>query len=164
VNDLLGPIGQLGILVHDLEEALPRYTALWRGAGPWLVYTYGPDFLPSFHYRGEPATSAMRIALSAGRPQIELIQPLGGGPSVYDGFEPGFHHVGVLVESIEDAMATMARAGYEAIQWGAGYGLDGDGGFAYFDTAGDLGIIVEAIEVPKRRREPELVWPDGEVL
>ena len=161
MNDLLGgrSIGQVGILVRDLEEALPRYAALWPGAGPWLVYTYGPDFLPSFHYRGEPATCSMRIALSAGAPQIELIQPLGGGPSVYDGYGSGFHHVGVLVESLDEATAAMTRAGYETIQWGAGYGLDGDGGFAYFDTVSELGIIVEAIEVPKRRREPELIWP-----
>jgi len=159
VIDLLGSIGQVGILVRDLEEALRRYAALWPGAGPWLVYTYGPDFLPSFHYRGEAATCSMRIALSAQTPQIELIQPLGGGPSVYDGYGPGFHHVGVLVESLDEATASMTRAGYETIQWGAGYGLDGDGGFAYFDTAGELGIIVEAIEVPRRRREPELVWP-----
>jgi hypothetical protein len=159
VTDLLGPIGQVGFLVPDLEEALPRYADVWRGAGPWLVYTYGPGFLPSFHYRGEPATCSMRIALNAASPQIELIQPLGGGPSVYDGYGPGFHHVGVLVESLAEAMGSMTRSGYETIQWGAGYGLDGDGGFAYFDTVPDLGIIVEAIEVPKRRREPELVWP-----
>lgn len=159
--DALGgrPIGQIGILVTDLEEAWARYDALWSGAGPWRVFTYGPHFLPTFSYRGEPATSSMRIALSAGSPQIELIQPLGGGPSVYDGYGAGFHHVGVLVDSIDGAIDAMARAGYETIQWGAGYGLDGDGGFAYFDTVGDLGIIVEAIEVPKRRRAPELVWP-----
>lgn len=158
--DALGgkPVGQVGILVPDLEQALERYSTVW-GAGPWRCYTYGPDTVPSFFFRGEPAHCSMRLALNAQTPQIELIQPLGGGPSVYDGYGSGFHHVGVLVESIHETMAVVTRAGYETIQWGAGYGLDGTGGFAYFDTVRELGIIVEAIEVPKKRREPELVWP-----
>ena len=39
-----------------------------------------------------------------------------------------------------------------------GYGLDGDGGFAYLDTIDDVGMIVELIEFPARRREPEGTW------
>jgi methylmalonyl-CoA/ethylmalonyl-CoA epimerase len=35
------------------------------------------------------------------------------------------------------------------------YGLDGDGGFAYLNTHERLGVILELIEVPARRREPE---------
>lgn len=53
----------------------------------------------------------------------------------------------------------MRRAGYDVLQSGRGYGLDGDGGYAYFDTERDFEVIVEAIEVPKRRREPDFVWP-----
>ena len=44
-------------------------------------------------------------------------------------------------------------------QTGGGYGLDGDGGYAYFDTVASFGVILELIEVPKRRREPDFVWP-----
>ena len=36
---------------------------------------------------------------------------------------------------------------------------DGDGGYAYFDTEGDFGVVLEAIEIPARRREPDFVWP-----
>lgn len=46
--------------------------------------------------------------------------------------------------------------GYRVTQTARGYGLNGDGGFAYFDTERDLGVVVEAIEVPVARRPPIL--------
>ncbi len=156
-------IGQIGILVPDLERAAHSYAALWR-VKPWVVYTYGPETVPEMTYRGEPATHAMRLALAGEAPQIELVQPL-RGPSIYDEFVEargfGLHHVGVIVEELAPSAASMSAAGYELIQSGAGYGLDGDGGYAYFDTEDDLGMLVEIIERPKRRREPEARWPAG---
>lgn len=155
------PVDQIGIVVRDLERSLERYSRLW-GGGPWRCYTYGPATVPTLTYRGEPGRFAVRLALGAGTPQLELLQPL-EGPSIYhewlEAHDEGLHHLGVFVDSIEEAVASMARAGYGVLQSGAGYGLDGDGGFAYFDTECDLGVVVEAIEVPQRRREPELVWP-----
>jgi len=71
----------------------------------------------------------------------------------------GLHHVGVRVESIHELIADMVSAGYEILQSGHRYGLDGDGGFAYFDTLDDFGAILEGIEVPRRRRPPDGVWP-----
>ena len=44
------------------------------------------------------------------------------------------------------------------LQSARGYGLDGDGGFAYLDTIDDVRIIVELLEFPARRREPERTW------
>ena len=96
-----------------------------------------------------------------GSPQVELLQAL-EGPSIYhewlDSGRVGLHHVGVLVETLDAATESMRRAGYDVLQSGRGYGLDGDGGYAYFDTERDFEVIVEAIEVPKRRREPDFVW------
>jgi hypothetical protein len=43
-------------------------------------------------------------------------------------------------------------------QWGRGYGLDGDGGFTYLDSLEQLGVVVELIEIPKRRRSPDRQW------
>ena len=34
------------------------------------------------------------------------------------------------------------------------------GAYAYFDTEADLDVILEIIERPRRRREPEAVWPE----
>jgi methylmalonyl-CoA/ethylmalonyl-CoA epimerase len=154
-------VGQVGILVRDLDQALDRYASLW-GLGPWTGYEYGPDTVPELTYRGEPGRYAMRIALTGSGPQVELIEPL-RGPSIYDewlGSRPeGVHHLGIYVDSIHDAIATMDAAGYSLLQSGAGYGLDGDGGYGYFDTERDFGLVLEAIEVPRRRREPDFTWP-----
>jgi methylmalonyl-CoA/ethylmalonyl-CoA epimerase len=152
---------QIGILVRDLEEALERYDRIW-GGGRWRVYTYGPKLVPRLTYRSEPARHEARIALTAGSPQLELVEPR-IGPSIYEEWSTrhgeGLHHLGFWVESLAGAIAEMAAAGYEVVQSGAGYGLDGDGGYAYFDTDRELGVVLEAIEVPARRREPEFTWP-----
>jgi hypothetical protein len=155
------PVGQIGIVVADLEAAASRYSALWQN-GPWRCYTYGPELLRDQVYRGQPARFSVRIALNATAPQLELLQPL-DGPSIYHewlelhGDSP--HHVAVFVESLDDAIESMAGAGYGVIQSARGIGLDDDGGFAYFDTHDDFGLILEAVEPPARRREPEVVLP-----
>jgi methylmalonyl-CoA/ethylmalonyl-CoA epimerase len=152
------PVGQVGIVVRDLDRALERYAA----AGPWHCYTYGPETVPELRFRGGPGRFAMRIALAGERPQLELIEPL-TGPSLYEEWleahGEGVQHLGIHVPSLAEAVASMEAAGYAVLQLGSGYGLDGDGGFAYFDTAREFGVVLEAIEVPRRRREPERVWP-----
>jgi hypothetical protein len=63
---------------------------------------------------------------------------------------------------VEDAAAVtaeMTAAGYDVLQSGHGYGLAGDGAFVYFDTLADYGFILEAIQVPAQRREPDFVFP-----
>jgi hypothetical protein len=52
----------------------------------------------------------------------------------------------------------MEQLGCRPLQKGAGYGLDGDGGFAYFDLRGSLGIFIELIEIPVRRKPPDAIW------
>jgi methylmalonyl-CoA/ethylmalonyl-CoA epimerase len=155
------PVGQVGILVRDLERALERYSTLW-GLGPWTGYVYGPATVPTLTYRGQPGQYSMRIALAGQAPQVELMEPL-EGPSIYhewlESRPEGLHHVAVYVDSLQPAIDSMAAAGYDLLQSGSGYGLDGDGGYAYFETERDFGIILEALEVPRRRREPDFTWP-----
>ena len=63
------------------------------------------------------------------------------------------------VPDLGAAVRDMERRGHAVLQSGSGYGLDGDGGFAYLDTAALLGVILELIEVPARRPPPEAVVP-----
>jgi methylmalonyl-CoA/ethylmalonyl-CoA epimerase len=151
---------QVGFLVEDLEAAAHRFSALY-GVDEWRVWTYGPQVTSSLTYRGRVAIYAMRLALAGSGPQIELIEPL-HGPTIYgewiERYGYGLHHLGTVVDDLAGAMRAMQAAGFELIQSGVGYGLDGDGGYAYFDTLDRLGHIVELIEVPARRREPEEVW------
>jgi catechol 2,3-dioxygenase-like lactoylglutathione lyase family enzyme len=156
----LGPVGQVGILVRDLERAIAAYARVWPAR--FAVYTYGPHTLTTLAYRGAPGAFSMRIALSDTTPQIELIEAR-DGPSLYHEWlaehGEGLHHVAVYVDSLDDAVAVMARAGHGVLQEGRGFGVDGDGGFAYFDTIDALDIVLEAIERPARRVTPEAVLP-----
>jgi catechol 2,3-dioxygenase-like lactoylglutathione lyase family enzyme len=153
-------VGQIGILVRDLDEALQTYGAL-RTVESWALYTYGPEFVPHLEYWGQPGRFSMRIALGGASPQVELIEPL-DGPSIYHEWLAlhgyGLHHLGFYVESLEVTIRAMTDAGFAVMQTGTGYGAEGDGGFAYFDTLAETSVIFEAIEVPARRKPPERIW------
>jgi catechol 2,3-dioxygenase-like lactoylglutathione lyase family enzyme len=155
------PPDQIGILVADIEEAMRRYERAWA-LGGWRGFHYGPDTVPVMTYRGEPGAYAATIAISPTTPQIELVQPH-RGPSIYEEWRAarreGLHHLGFWVASLAESVPEFEAAGYAAIQTGSGYGLDGDGGYAYFDTLAELGVVLELIEVPKRRRPPDFVYP-----
>lgn len=149
---------QVGILVPDLEQALPFYGP----AKTWRIWEYGPGVLAEQELHGAPAQFDMRLALSGTVPEVELVEP-GQGPSIYHEWVEehgyGLHHLGFLVDDVRRAIEEMAAAGYPLWQAGLGSGADGSGGFAYFDTTDALGLIVEAIERPRQRREPEATWP-----
>ena len=155
-------VAQVGLIVDDLDKAVQTY---WRsfGIGPWDFYTYGKPLVKRMTYRGQPGEYSMRIALSyAGPLRVELIEML-EGESIYAEFVEehgyGLHHFGVLVEDMEKAISQAEHAGLTVIQDGAGFGLDGDGHFAYLDTEDRIGVVVELIERPKRRVPPERIYP-----
>jgi methylmalonyl-CoA/ethylmalonyl-CoA epimerase len=128
----------------------------------WQLWTYDDQSVPRLEYRGAPGHFQMRIALSMTQPQFELIQPT-RGPSLYHEWTEegrfGLHHLGIRVPDLSTACAALEAVGLLPLQSGAGHGLDGSGGFAYFDTLDRLGVYVELIEPPKRRREPESTYP-----
>lgn len=152
-----GRVDQVAFLVEDLGTSMTRWSALNR-VDDWRIHTYDATNVSDLSYRGAPGTFSMQLGLLGAGPQIELIQPL-GGPSIYhDWIERhghGLHHFGFFVPSIAEAIASFDAAGHPTIQSGSGYGLDGDGGFAYFDFEDIYGIHLEAIEVPARRRPSE---------
>ena len=117
-------------------------------------------------YHGEPGDYSMRIALSyLGPLRIELVEPL-EGDTVYADFvrEHGYgvHHFGLLVEDMQEAISQAEAAGLAMIQDGAGFGLDGDGHYAYLDTEDRIGVTLELIERPKGRVPPDKVYPPEE--
>jgi methylmalonyl-CoA/ethylmalonyl-CoA epimerase len=154
-------VHQVGVVVRDLDRSLAKYTQLW-GIGPWHIYVWGPETVEDLRYRGAPASCTWRVALAGSSPQMELVQPL-SGKNIYDDWldqhGEGIHHFGVAVATIRDAEETFAGQGYEMLMAGRGVGLHGDGGFAYFDTRADFGVILEAIEIPTTRRSPNAIWP-----
>ena len=154
-------IAQVAIIVDNLEKAVENYWKLF-GIGDWHFYTYGKPLVKSMTYHGQPADYKMRVALSyLGPMRIELIE-VQEGNTVYADFvrEHGYgvHHFGVLVDSMDEALAEAGAAGLIMTQDGAGFGLDGDGHYAYLDTEDKIGVTIELIERPKARAEPEKVF------
>jgi len=139
---------QVGIVVADVYQALPRYRDLF-GQDDWLIVENGPWNMHGLHVRGEPADFAMRLALRGGDPQLELLQPLEGPGILGEWLErrgEGLHHLAYHVVSVDETIERMREEGYECLQHGYGFGADGSGAFAYFDTEAALGYLIEAIE------------------
>jgi hypothetical protein len=162
VGELVGGrLFQIAFVVRDLDSALERHTTVLGGA-PWRIFTFSAAVHELATYRGRPTDFSVRLALNSASPQVELIEPQRGPGAHQDWLEErgeGFHHVGVIVDSVDSTLARMAAAGYEAIQTGSGFGAAGDGRYAYFDTVRDLGYLVEAVEPPERMPDPDSVWP-----
>jgi catechol 2,3-dioxygenase-like lactoylglutathione lyase family enzyme len=159
---LNGRADQAGIVVRDIDETERQYYDRF-GMGDWKIYTYGPGILSYMTRNGKPAFYSMKVALNNfGETRIELIQQL-EGDTVYAEFIRdhgyGIHHLGIYLPDIRTALKEALAAGFGITMEGAGFGLDGDGYFAYLDTDRQLGTTYELIERPKRRHEPEAVFP-----
>lgn len=153
------PVAQIGIVVRDIDRALETYVTKW-GLKGWQGFVYSSDNVRSLSYLGEPADYRMKVAWTGANPQVELVQSL-DGPNIYEDWlerrGEGLHHLGILVDSIQTEVEVMQKAGYEILMAGFGHGLDGDGGFAYLDTEPELGVIIELIKAPARRRPPDFL-------
>jgi methylmalonyl-CoA/ethylmalonyl-CoA epimerase len=158
-------INQIAFVVRDLDRAMESY---WRaGIGPWRIYTYGPPLVKDQMYRGRPCDAKFLMALAeVGGLGLELIQPL-SGESLYTEFlerhgEGGFQHLGINVEDLDREVEAALRSGYEVIQSGRGFGVRGDGKFAYLSTDNDLLTIYELRELSKERVAPDRVYPGSD--
>ncbi|MFA5468876.1 MAG: VOC family protein, partial [Sphaerochaetaceae bacterium] len=97
-----------------------------------------------------------------GQTRIEIIENL-EGDTIYTDFIAkhgyGLQHLGIYVNDIEKALEEAKKAGFSVIMEGGGFGLDGDGYFAYLDTENEFGISYELIQRPLKRHEPEEIYP-----
>jgi hypothetical protein len=155
------PVFQIAFVVEDFDAALNRFQGV-LAPGPWRCFTFGSKEHEQVEYRGEPAEFSTHLALNGSNPQFELIQPLSGKGAHREWLDEhgeSFHHIGVLVDSVEETAAEMNAAGYETIQFGSGIGPNKDGAYAYLDTTRELGFVVEAVEPPTSMPEPDRVWP-----
>ncbi len=154
-------IGQVGIVVRDLEAALERY---WRilGIGPWHIKTNSAPPLRCV-YRGRPSSYRARVAIaSVGGLCLELIQYL-QGDSIHRDFlnsrGEGIEHLGIYVANLSQCLATMKGNGIDVLQSAEGSGVGGDGAYAYLDTEATLGFVIELIQPPLERFPPERIYP-----
>jgi methylmalonyl-CoA/ethylmalonyl-CoA epimerase len=162
---LLGPpFKQCALVVDDLDQAVRRWSGE-LGIGPWTAYRLEPPRLQEMVYHGAAVSFSVRHALAwQGDVQFELVQPL-QGPSIWADHlaehGPGMHHIGKYVTDHRAAVAEAIDAGFEPLQSARGFGVEGDGAFAYFRPPG-VEVVIELIEAPRVRIEPEFVYPPPE--
>jgi methylmalonyl-CoA/ethylmalonyl-CoA epimerase len=155
-------VAQIAFVVKDLDATVEAYWTHF-GIGPWHFYTYSAPLVKQMTRHGILSDYKMRVALSYFGPmRIELIEQV-SGDTVYSDFIAehgyGIQHLGVLVEDMEAAIAEAKEAGFEMTMDGLGFGLDGDGHYAYLNTEGAIGTTIELIARPKRRMVPEKIYP-----
>lgn len=155
-------VGQIGYVVENVDATIKNYYEK-LGIGDWHIYTYGAPLLKFMNYCGKPITYKSRIALGYfGETRVEFIQNIEGHTIYSDFIEKhgyGVQHLGIYVPDMKHALEDASKLGFSVIMEGGGFGLDGDGHFAYLDTEKSLGITYELIQRPLRRHEPESIFP-----
>jgi methylmalonyl-CoA/ethylmalonyl-CoA epimerase len=155
IDALLARIGhgffQQAFVVADFEAA-QRACIDMLGCSAFV--TLPPTSLP-YWYRGREIESALAIGFArSGNVQIELLQPV-SGEGVHAEFlarnGPGAHHLGFLVDRIDDE---LAATDYEMLQSGRFGSLR----FAYLDTWDALGAYVELVEDPDGFMRQLMPW------
>ena len=163
---LIQGVTQVAWVVEDLDRAVEMHNRFF-GIGPWHFYRYDRSLLSMMRRNGKDTEYAMDTAVAnAGTTRLELIQPL-SGDTIYHEFarKNGYgkvHHFGLAVDNMQASLEIARRAGFTVTMEGSGYGLDGDGHFAYLDTEENFGITLELMERPKRRRMPRKIFPAPE--
>lgn len=134
-------------VVEDVEATAMEWVNTFS-IGPFFVSEYGPDSLVDTSYRGRPASMHMLVGLAqAGPVQIELIQPLGDGPSAYrDTVKPRenrFHHMCVWTDDLDADLAWYGERGCPTAAAGR---VADSARFAYVDSQAKLNCMIEILE------------------
>ena len=137
-------IGQVGVVVKDLDKTMEYLTSL--GFGPFIVRTVTH---PSGKVRGKKGSYQIKVALSQQGPvQIELIEWQKGN-TIYNEFlekkGEGLHHIRFKVRDLNATLAKFSKMGIEVLmedRWVEG------GGIAYMGTDKIGGILMEFVQYP----------------
>jgi len=157
-------ITQVGWVVEDIDEAVQTFYKN-TGIGPWHFYNYGPDLLTKMRRNGKDTVFDMATAVAnAGSLRLEMVQPLKGDMVYQEHIDRfgygGIQHFGIAVPDIKKSLEIVRSLGINIAMEGEGYGLDGDGHFAYLDTFDLVGITIELMQRPKRRKKPLKIYPN----
>lgn len=127
---------QVGIVVRDIEKTAALYADLFGVEKPNIRRAF-----PNIVYRGEkPDVTARLCSFKLGAVTLELIEPGQEGTSwkeYLDEHGEGVHHLGLMVDDLQEAYATLAEYGIERRQYG---GADW-GSYTIMDSK-DLGVLL----------------------
>ncbi|MCL4465677.1 MAG: VOC family protein [Chloroflexi bacterium] len=159
----LNKIAHVCLVVKDIDKSMAAYYRDF-GVGPWRLVTYGSaDCAEGSTYRGQPGNFRMRFALTdVGGLTLEMVQTL-QGPTIYDDHlkkcGESVHHMGIIVDELDKAVAEFAAMGFKPIMTARGWGKSHDGHFAYMGTEDALGVVYELVKMPTVRFDPDGFYP-----
>jgi len=145
-NPQSGPVPlevqQVGIVVRDREETMRQFRSL-LGIGPFRVFNLDQ---PEAIVHGKRIHCGAKLAFApAGPIEIELIEP-GEGESIWSEFlgtkGEGVHHLGIWVSDLDKELSRFTEMGIGTLQSGE----DEHVRFAYMDTEGVVGVIIELLQ------------------
>ena len=140
----LPPVGQIGVVVRDLDKAVEYFSS---------VFGIGPFRYIERHYEGvtlrerNDASYSVRLAIAPmGGVDFELIE-VAEGESIHLEFlerkGEGIEHLGFRVPDLDAEIARFEACGIKVLQ--SARRADGSG-YAYMDTESIGGIIFELIQ------------------
>jgi catechol 2,3-dioxygenase-like lactoylglutathione lyase family enzyme len=139
----LGSIDQISFAVTDLDDAVPRYTAMF--GGPFTVADV-PDL--EVVCRGRLTTTSLRLAFGhTGDIEVELVQVVAGDWPTLDWLAAhgeGLHHLRFPVADVAVTRAEMEAAGFVVSLVGGSGGVS----FAYLESPLLNGMTIELIHMP----------------
>lgn len=132
----LPPVAQVSYMVHDLDEALPRFQRLF---GDFTVIETDNE---GSVYKGEPHDARLRVALSTNTEiEIELIEHVWGESPHKDWIEANgesIFHVQFKVDDVDAKLEEMNALGYETVWYNAAMAEHGIK-YAYTQAPADQG-------------------------
>jgi hypothetical protein len=153
MSRIFGNVRQIGYVTPDLQRSM-QFMIDKAGIGPWFLAERLT--IRDCAYRGVTSDLELSIAVAnSGSLQIELIEPVGGQPSIYTewlrqhplGELP--HHYSSWSDRYDDVCLSAATLGFETL-------LEGRSSFGplrYFRHPDHAGFLYEVTEfTPPRRR------------
>jgi methylmalonyl-CoA/ethylmalonyl-CoA epimerase len=151
-------ICQVAIVVKSLDAAIEQYRTV-LGISDFNVFYFDSRDIPGIIYRGKPADYRIKAAIAKlGSWEFEMVECLRGA-SIYreflDKHGEGMQHLGMVVDDFDAAVAQLTEAGFTKVMYGPIPGKGGDGRFAYFETPGVFGGVLELLRYPDALDYPE---------
>jgi methylmalonyl-CoA/ethylmalonyl-CoA epimerase len=133
----------VGVIVKDMDKTIDYLSSVgiapfvMPGGKKWIEVSFNGEL------HGKPAAWKVKISnAKLGNGELELLQP-SGGPSLLqeflDNHGEGLHHIGYITDNLERDIKALAKQGVKVLTSASAEG----GGFAYFDTGVNGGIITE---------------------
>lgn len=148
-------------VVEDIDAAAERFSAA-LGIGPFFIAEYQGQVFEQATHLGKPTELHLKTAIAySGDTQVELVQPMGTGPSIYtltSDMLPGrFHHMCFWSSDLDHDLAHYEQQGCKTVDVGK---MRGGPRFAYLDARPTLGCVIELLEYDARIAKLFDSWRD----